>query len=404
MPPFNFDEFSAHAAMLGYLYQVRYALWMALLVDDADAQEMGITLERTDDVALTTEEQVSEAVQTKYHLASGALTDGSADLWKTLRVWSEAIKGGKLTVPGTLLTLVTTQTAPQGSAPFLLRPAQDTRDEKQALALLRQVAATSSSASLRSAFAAFQELSETQQGELVRAVRVLDRSPMVNGLQKKLEKEIRAAVPPAYRTAALQDLEGWWGHQVYLHLQAPGHDVIPVRAVMDQIHDLRRRFSETSLPIYTLHEIPFDQFLGANERHLFLKQLRLIQLKDRGLTNAVTDFFRATQLRGRWVREQLLFIDELKRYDGELEREWDRHFDDAFDTEDSSNLDEATKAVRARQLLRTIEGLSLHIRRDCSDLSIMRGSFHWLADRGKVGWHPEFLSRLKSEITMRTGT
>jgi hypothetical protein len=77
-------KFSAADQAIGYLYQVRYALW--LLLDGAEEHEL--VLEALDDIHLESQGTPIELLQTKHHSTKASLTNTSADLWKTIRVWS----------------------------------------------------------------------------------------------------------------------------------------------------------------------------------------------------------------------------------------------------------------------------------------------------------------------------
>ena len=69
----------ASEQMIGYLYQVRYAL--ALLLDD-DNSNSQISIEKFDDVALIDGNVPKELVQLKHNVnKAGNLTDKSTDLW-----------------------------------------------------------------------------------------------------------------------------------------------------------------------------------------------------------------------------------------------------------------------------------------------------------------------------------
>jgi hypothetical protein len=101
-------DFTAREPALGYIYQARYAL--ALLLSGVEEQEL--LLETLDDIVLEQAGSARELLQTKHHVNTEArLTDYSPDLWKTLRVWSTILAEGKIQIPPTQLTLVTTQTA-----------------------------------------------------------------------------------------------------------------------------------------------------------------------------------------------------------------------------------------------------------------------------------------------------
>lgn len=118
-----FTNFSAAPSAAGYLYQVRLALVLCLKYVNVDAGiEVGI--ERLDDVSFESQGTALELLQAKHHIDRIAnLTDKSADLWKTLRVWSEAIAKDPTLPARTRLALVTTGSAPDDCAAARARPA-----------------------------------------------------------------------------------------------------------------------------------------------------------------------------------------------------------------------------------------------------------------------------------------
>lgn len=114
-------RYSASESMLGYMYQSRHALF-AFLQRNRVAPTVRVSIEKFDDVAFEVGGQADELIQTKHRAVPGNLTDASEDLWKMLRVWSEGVRDKEFPLPGTVFTLLTTETAPDGSAAAMLRP------------------------------------------------------------------------------------------------------------------------------------------------------------------------------------------------------------------------------------------------------------------------------------------
>lgn len=108
--------FDASASALGFLYQVRWAMYELLISSRrASDQSMRMTLEVFDDVALTDAAGYPlSAIQLKHHVSPTSLTDKSVDLWKTIRVWLET--PSLAAADGPMLTLVTTSPVQSGSA------------------------------------------------------------------------------------------------------------------------------------------------------------------------------------------------------------------------------------------------------------------------------------------------
>ena len=78
----------APGQMLGYLYQVRYALVLLLANDDENQQ---ISIEKFDDVAFSNDDTPAKMIQIKHRLRKGGdLSDTSTDLWRTIKSWIDA--------------------------------------------------------------------------------------------------------------------------------------------------------------------------------------------------------------------------------------------------------------------------------------------------------------------------
>jgi hypothetical protein len=132
-------QFTAAASAAGYYYQARLALHESLRLAYGDSST-DIAVERFDDVSFEKDGRPLELLQTKHHVNKvGDLTDTSADLWKSLRVWSEAAKENPALPTRTRFVLVTTGRAPDESAASYLRP-DDKRDVDKAEALLMAAA------------------------------------------------------------------------------------------------------------------------------------------------------------------------------------------------------------------------------------------------------------------------
>jgi len=90
------SQFDATASMLGYLYQVRLALLDSL----RRLRRLGtfsVSIETLDDVAFEKQGSPTELLQTKHHIDRQAnLSDASPDVWKSLRVWVDALQHGRL--------------------------------------------------------------------------------------------------------------------------------------------------------------------------------------------------------------------------------------------------------------------------------------------------------------------
>src|SRR5262245_43473014 len=83
-------SFSAGPQAVGYLHQVRYALYALLRESD---EEAAVIIEGLDDVEIREQQGAVRLDQLKHHIkGSATLTDLSPDLWKTIRIWSNQMR------------------------------------------------------------------------------------------------------------------------------------------------------------------------------------------------------------------------------------------------------------------------------------------------------------------------
>ncbi len=152
-------KYSAAPSLQGYIYQCRYAL-LLMLRRIRSSPTAKVAVEKFDDVSFEKGGSPKDLVQTKYHGTPGNLSDGSEDWWKTLRIWSEGVRDRHFLLPGVTFSLITTQTAPTGSAAEALR-AVKARDPVKAETLLLAAAAVGTNQKLRDCFNVFTKLPKT---------------------------------------------------------------------------------------------------------------------------------------------------------------------------------------------------------------------------------------------------
>jgi hypothetical protein len=391
--------FGVPAATLGHLFQIRYALLLLLraIRDIGPTVELG--LERTDDIEIGTDSNLNSLVQTKHHGGAEegrqvSLSNASSDLWKTIRVWSEGIRNDTIRLPDVHLYLVSTATAAPGSAAGLLRPTE--RDPEEALRALKATADTSRAEANQRAYEAFKLLDASQQRALVHAIRVLDGSAGISDLDSLLARELSTNVPASMMERVLTKLEGWWGRRVIAHLGAAPFDRITGLEVTAYLHDLQRQLRDDTLPIDDdLLEL-VELNVSDHDSRVFVRQLRLIGLRHPGILSAIEDYYKAFEQRSRWTREDLLYLGELAQYERRLIDEW-RH---AFALMESScPEDEDGRCAAGLDLYADISQRPIPIRQECNDPFIARGSLHMLADDLRIGWHVEFVARLREIVS-----
>jgi len=335
-----------------------------------------------------------QLLQTKHHLSrTASLSDASPDLWKSLRIWVEGNR--TKTIPRSAsLHLLTTAVASPGSAAAYLR-ATEGRDVESAVRALHQTAQSSLNDANAPAYAAFLGTPPSEQIAVVERVVVNDGQASILGLDVLLISEVFWAVGRAHQDLFLERLEGWWLRRVLKQLLAvPESHPILAAEIEAELNNLREQFKQDSLPIDDdIVASTADQGLYAG--YAFVHQLKFAGAGSRRIAFAVRDYYRAFEQRSRWVRQDLLIVGDLERYERQLTEAWGLVFEAIRDSLGDDAVD-AAKIAAAREVLSWAESALIPIRPNVTAAWMTRGSLHLLADAARVGWHVDFRERLRA--------
>ena len=383
----------ASEQMLGYLYQVRYALALLLENDNSDCQ---ISIEKFDDVAFSKDDIPIQLIQLKHHIQhQGNLADASTDMWRTIKVWLDAISETPDILDGTNFLIITTATAPIDSAAFLLKK-DSNRNPDTAYEKLKTVCFSSVNQAHQRYYDAFREAGEDTVKQLIRQIYIIDRASNIIDVEKDILKHIRYSCIPKHQKMIYERLEGWWFKKAIDALCCDTPVFVNQNQVRSFIVSVSQEYADDNLPIDILDidDLPEDNF-SANEK-IFHEQLKLICLGNHRMQLALRDYYRAFRQRASWVRNDLLYVNELGQYEQRLIDEWEHAFAAMEETlSETNHATEREKAKEGRQLFSEIEKRDIRIRPKCQEAFIMRGSYHILANQLKIGWHVDFFDRLK---------
>lgn len=389
------NKHGASESATGYLYQCRYALF-ASLKEMASSPDLEISIEKFDDIAFEKDGDPVALIQTKHHINGiGNLTDASVDLWKTLGIWAGLATKDPETSFRARLMLLTTGEAPSGSAASFLR-ARD-RDEDQAHAQLLNAASTSTSATNKYFYKAFRNLPETTRKSLLKTITVIDVSANILDVREDICDQLRFAVPREKVDILVERLEGWWFAMV-IRAMSGSEAAIPLTAIENKIDELRESFKRDALPIDFADKTPPAAVVAALDKRPFVHQLRLISIGDRRVEFAIRDYYRASEQRSKWAREDLLIDGELEVYERHLVEAWEPRFEGMKD-ELESGCPPSAKIDAGQKLYTWAETDADFPLRTVKERFLCHGSFHILANQCKVGWHPDYSDHIQSEPT-----
>jgi GGDEF domain-containing protein len=383
-------NFSAADSALGYLYQIRLALLSSLRRLSKDVS-FTVYFETLDDVVFEQVGMPVELLQLKHHCKRAAnLTDASPDLWKSLRVWMEGRANDTIPADGQLF-LVTTSAVGPGSAVSMLLA--EKRDVAEAAKRLANIATTSTNLTNAPAYQLFRELGDDARIQLLESVTVIPQAPSIDDTGSELRQEVRLTVRREHVESFLSRLEGWWFGRALRQMIDPETSPILSNELESEVDDLREQFKLDALPVdQDILDAEVDA--EAYENAIFVHQAKLTGISNRRVLAAIRDYFRAFEQRSRWMREDLLLVGELDRYEQYLREEWQLEFDRVADELGEDAADDAKRRA-AQAIYAWVEMSCFPIREQVKHPSMSRGSLHILADRLHVGWHPDFMDRLQ---------
>ena len=219
-----------------------------------------------------------ELIQTKHHGSPGDTSDSSADLWKTINIWTKRLVENPNDTSNTRFVFLTTNTAKDGSALSMLRQAQQDRNDAKALELLIEVAKTSKNKATELARKTFVNLSATMKQVLISNIWVFDRAPNTINVRDEIEAILHYSALPDQVENLTDHLEGWWFRRVVLALNEPNSTTIPLSSIERKVSELREHFRIGNLVLdEEIEGMPSVTRMPDDDR-MFIHQMHLVDI------------------------------------------------------------------------------------------------------------------------------
>ena len=380
---------NAVGQMLGYLYQVRYALNLLLESNDPSYQ---ISLEKFDDIAFDKDGTPVQLIQAKHHTTPASLTDTSTDLWRTLNVWVDAITNDISLLDHTDFVIITTATAPDNSAATLIQQ----QKYQEAFEKLKDVIEDSSNQTNLHFYERIKSIGDSVLLRLVKRIRIISSASDITDVERDIQKQIRIACKFEHVLLATERIEGWWFQECIKALSSTNPVITTYRQLHAKVYEITRQYGNDNLPIefWDLDEVE-EAELDPKDR-IFLEQLRLLQYQSRMLRLALQDYYKASMQRSSWLRQGLVYANELDTYEHRLQDAWEHAFADMEESlKDYGNPTEQEKIKAGKALYSKIMDQDIRIRQGVDAAYVMQGTYHHLANSLAIGWHVDFYEKLK---------
>ena len=381
------NSFSANDPLLGYIYQIRYGLYMMLHY--RNNPKYTISIETLDDIVLETN-SFKQLVQTKHHLQKQDLSDRNKDFWKSIRIWSENIKNKTIDIDNTFFYLITTSDINNDSFLSLFSANEPSNIETIKKKML-EISSETGNSENEKGYNSFRSLEDNDKLHLIQNIRILKNIPNIIDTLTEIHNELRFSAPAGKIEPFAERLEGWWNQHC---VQVLNHKIpyISSEEVSKAITDIRDLFTQDNLPDDFPNPLPLSENdLSEFEERVFVRQLKLIAIGKNSVAQAINDFRRAYEQRSKWLRETLTDIEEYESYDKKLVDYWNRIFciiKDECEDKEAEQLIQIGRSFYAKHFIESEPPVKLRDKFQAKYMTI--GSCHMLADKKDIGWHPKY--------------
>lgn len=381
-------DHSAAGALAGYMWQLRMALLHLLELGEGSAVEV----ETFDDVVgFRQDEQVTSSLQTKHHQGDVAFDIRSADIWKTLRAWIDTRVGAS----GRRLVLVTTGTLASGSPLQPLLATTATLDRaplapqarQKIRAALDEIAQKKPNTDLQRSYEAWARLTPLDQEDLLDHMSIVHAQDHLEQAHDSLKKNFSVTIPPDDLDDFVDHACGWFDRRIANQLHT-GQCRVTWEELAAQLHNFTRSLGQR--PQFATHagskHPALEEELATNP--VYLRQLGLLNAGSRMLRVAATHHFQGTLERNDLMQKSIhgrSIVDVL--YASLCDR-WQLKFATSGDP----------NPVQCGW--RTYEwcmSFSPQLAGADASVHLTAGSYHYLADHKKIGWHPDYEALLALE-------
>jgi hypothetical protein len=377
---------NAPGQLLGFTIQYPRALCHLLRATPGSV----VCIEVHGDVATLRADGGVDAEEDKSSIISNPVTDKSTDLWKTLYNWVKSVALGELDIDKAKFILYRNKSGRNGIAEAfdnVCTPAA----AHQALVEARQKL---KGIDCDHPIWPHYKYVAIDHAELLEKLILNFRLETGSGAGfADVETEVRSKLVPASQVAFLiQSINGWLVRKVAEKISENQQAKITWEEFDSEFVVFFSRARRRELIDFAMEVPPSNQEIQAhlNRRPTYLRQIELIQGTDDDLLEAVTDFLKAKVNRDKWIEEDV--IDELLASDFEdkLLRFWKNS-----KKKNDVTLRDRTGEERGEVLMRDCVTRSETIRGESVPDSTVAGTYHALADRPVIGWHPDWSIKLK---------
>lgn len=352
--------------------------------------DSSVSLEYLDDVAVHYADGTLLLEQCKSALAHNPISDWSDDLWKTIANWLDAVETQK--VDGSKTSFQLYVTPPKSSK--ISAAMHTAADAKTVEALVKQVKdklkKKTDAPRCIAHVQKFLDAADTLRLAVVGKTTVVatDADPL-----EPLRKLLRSTVPEASLDVICASAIGQAKEMADKCIRRKAPALLSVSDFLRNFHAFIQQNNMAGyLPTFTA--VPSEDATKAllTSRPVFVRQLQLIEASEDQQLRAASDFMRTSGDKAKWAEQGLVFDGTLEDWENTLLR---KH--DAVRSEIQDTYSEKPQEAQGRIVYSRCAAMEVPLDSRAVPGHFTHGSFNDLADRRKLGWHPEHQTLLNED-------
>ncbi len=387
---------NAAGQLFGYTLQYPRAL-LRLLESDENAY---VTIEEFGDVGVINSDgsKISEEDKSTV-ISKNPVYDTSTNLWKSFFNWINAIKEGSLVINRDRFILYSNFTPEENCLVYKFRNTNELNIEdriKTARKSINDILKNPNHTSYKYVNTLFNNDIELFKKLLMHFEFVSDKKSdnVYNDIEKIVKNML--CLPNSKNIGWLLDsLTGWLQKEIMQKIAAGTQIIVSRQDLNKYMGPLIKKLLDNELIDYANSKMPKreDAEKRIASRPVYIRQMEYIDAETKDMVQAVLDYFRASENRSEWIENQLISEKDMKEFEENL----------------FSLYENERKRIELTQKELTAEEKGLLLLINCEDKQIsiinhdppprtVAGSYHVLADEQRLGWHPDWKTKLEKEV------
>lgn len=372
---------NAAGQLLGYSLQFPRAFYHLLNSGPGDC----VCVEVLGDVATVSADGLVTSEEDKSSVVGNPLTDRSTDLWKTFSNWINAVNNGDLIVANTRFILFCNKVGKPG----IVDTFHNAQTKSDSIAAIKNAQTILHDITDKHEIWEYYDNAVNKNAPLLQVI--IERFELETGSSAgfdELRYELKSQHVADTQIDFFIDKIMGWLLQTILELIANKKSAIIRWEEYD--HEFKLVFERTrsrELIDFTLVYPPDSSNIAqqVKTKPYYIKQLEAIEATEDEIIEAVTDYLRAKINLDKWIEEEIIDSEIADDFESRLQKYWKN-------AQIKIELTHKTLGDNERGKLLCAECKSRQelIRDMAPPSSTIEGTFHSLANKPVLGWHPKW--------------